>query len=51
MPSPIEDHALLGDLHTASPVGWDGGVDWLCLPRFDSPARFTALLDDVDAGR
>jgi GH15 family glucan-1,4-alpha-glucosidase len=47
----IEDYAMVGDLQTAALVGADGSVDWLCFPRFDSPACFAALLGEQANGR
>ena len=47
---PIEDHGIIGDLHTAALVGLDGTVDWFCAPRFDSPSIFASILDAENGG-
>ena len=47
--SRIEDYAIIGDLHTAAMAGVDGSIDW-CLPRFDSPACFAAVVETREKG-
>src|SRR6266566_4482456 len=47
---PIEDHGIIGDLHTVALVGKNGTIDWCCIPSFDAPSVFGALLDAEKGG-
>jgi GH15 family glucan-1,4-alpha-glucosidase len=47
---PIEDHGIIGDLHTIALVGTDGTIDWYCCPAFDSPSVFGSILDKERGG-
>jgi len=46
----ISSYGVVGDLHTAALIALDGAVDWLCLPRFDSPSVFASILDEKQGG-
>lgn len=48
---PIEDYGIIGDLHTVALVGKNGSIDWCCIPSFDAPSIFGALLDAENGTR
>src|SRR5262245_41447962 len=47
----IEEHAVIGDLHTVALVAVDGTISFLCAPSFDSPSVFASLLDPDRGGK
>ncbi len=47
---PIEEHGMVGDLHTIALVGTNATIDWYCCPSFDSPSVFGRILDSEKGG-
>lgn len=49
--NPISDYGIIGNMVSCALISKDGSLDWCCLPRFDSPAVFAAILDDEKGGK
>lgn len=47
---PIEDHGIIGNMHTCALVSVKGSINYLCLPHFDSPSIFCSILDNKQGG-
>src|ERR1700756_5258663 len=47
---PIDHYGVIGDMRSMALVGKNGSIDWCCLPDFDSPSIFAAILDDKKGG-
>ena len=48
---PLGEYGVIGNLRTVALVGTDGSIDWCCMPHFDSPSVFAAILDHDRGGR
>ena len=48
---PIQNYGIIGNMRTAALVSMKGSIDWFCVPHFDSPSVFAAILDDEKGGR
>jgi GH15 family glucan-1,4-alpha-glucosidase len=48
--APIESYGVIGNMHSVALISMDGSIDWCCLPHFDSPSVFAAILDDRKGG-
>jgi GH15 family glucan-1,4-alpha-glucosidase len=47
---PIENYGIIGNMHTIALVGINGSIDWFCMPSFDAPSVFGAILDEAKGG-